>query len=114
MKPKEQPMPERFADIEASSLGPPSLDARLKAYPELRAKMETMLHIIENAGGDVEKAAVAEQRVIDALRELGNDVLHRWAHRQHEKQEGAVTATPGVNRKEKKRSIGTRGSARSK
>ena len=106
-------MPERFSDIEASSLGSQSLEARLKAYPELRAKIETMLHIIENAGGDVEKAAVAEQRVIEAMRELGNDVLHRWAHRQHEKQEAACAAQPGVNRKEKKRSTGSRGSARS-
>ena len=106
-------MPERFSDIEASSRAPESLDARLQAYPELRAKIETMLHLIENAGGDVEKAAVAEQRVIDAVRDLGNDILHRWARRQHEKKEAAFTATPGVNRKEKKRSTGTRGSAKS-
>ena len=106
-------MPERFADIEASSLGPQSLEARLKAYPELRAKIETMLSIIENTGGDVEKAAAAEQRVIDTLRDLGNDVLHQWAHRQHEKKEAEYTAQPGVNRKEKKRSTGTRGSAQS-
>ena len=106
-------MPERLSDIEASSLGTQSLEARLKAYPELRAKIETMLHIIENAGGDVEKAAVAEQRVIDALRDLGNDILHRWAGRQHEKKEAAFSAKPGVNRKEKKRSTGTRGSAKS-
>ena len=113
MKQKEKPMPERFSDIEASSLGTQSVEARLKAYPELRAKIETMLHIIENADGDVEKAAVAEQRVIDAVRHLGNDILHRWAHRQHEKQEAAFNAMPGVNRKEKKRSTGTRGSAKS-
>ena len=106
-------MPERFVDIEAPALGSQSLDARLKAYPELRAKIETMLHLIENAGGDVEKAAVAEQRVIDAMRELGHDLLHQWARRQHEKKEAAFIATPGVNRKEKKRSTGTRGSAKS-
>ena len=64
-------MSERFADIETSSRGRQSLDARVEAYPGLRAKIETMLDIIENAGGDVEKAAVAEQRIIDALRELG-------------------------------------------
>lgn len=106
-------MPERFADIEASSRGPQSVEARLQAYPELRAKIETMLNIIENAGGDVEKAAVAEQRVIDALRDLGNDILHSWARRQHQKKEAAFTAKPGVNRKEKKHSTGTRGSAKS-
>ncbi len=107
-------MPERCTDLEASALGPPGLEARLTAYPELRAKIETMLNIIENAGGDMEKAAVAEQHVIDVVRELGNDVLQRWAHRQQQKQEAACHATPGVNRKEKKRSTGTRGSAQSR
>ena len=107
-------MAERFSDIEASSLGPQSLEARLKTYPELRAKIETMLSIIENAGGDVEKAAVAEQRVIDAMRDLGNDVLHQWARQQHQKKEIEFHRKPGVNRKEKKRSTGTRGSAKSK
>lgn len=110
----EEPMPERVANIEGALLDSASLDARLQAYPELRAKVETMLSIIENAGGDVEKAAVAEQQVIDAVRDLGNTVLHRWASRQHEKKEAEYTAKPGVNRKEKKRSTGTRGSAPSR
>ena len=94
-------MAERFSDIEASSLGSQSLEARLKTYPELRAKIETMLSIIENAGGDLEKAAVAEQRVIDAMRDLGNYVLRSWAHRQQQKKAVECQATPGVNRKEK-------------
>jgi hypothetical protein len=104
-------MRDRMADIEGSVLGPANVDARLQAYPELRAKIETLLRVIENAGGEAETAAVAEQQVIDALRSLGNNVLHQWASRQHEKKEAEYTATPGVNRKEKKRSTGTRGSA---
>ncbi len=107
-------MAERFSDIEASSVGPQSLEARLQTYPELRAKIETMLTLIENVGGEVEKAAVAEQRVIDVMRELGNDVLQGWAHRQQEKKAAECQATPGVNRKEKTRSTGTRGSAPSR
>ena len=104
-------MSERFADIETASRARQSVDARVEAYPGLRAKIETMLDMIENAGGDVEKAAVAEQRIIDALRELGHDALQAWAHRQHEKKEAVFAAMPGVNRKEKKRSTGSRGSA---
>ena len=107
-------MAERFSDIETSARGPQSLEARLKTYPELRAKIETMLSIIENAGGDVETAAVAEQRIIDAMRDVGNDVLHQWARQQQQKKEIEFQATPGVNRKEKKRSTGIRGSAKSK
>lgn len=107
-------MSERFSDIETSSRVRPSLGVRVEAYPGLRAKIETMLDIIDNAGGDVEKAAVAEQRIIDALRELGHDALQAWAHRQHEKKEAVFAAMPGVNRKEKKRSTGSRGSAPSR
>ena len=47
--------------------------------------------------GDVEKAAVAEQRVIDAIRALGYDVLTQWAAHQQAAQATACQATPGVN-----------------
>ena len=73
-----------------------------------------MLGIIENAGGEIEKAAVAEQRVVDAVRELGHDVLERWAQRQQETKAAACQATAGGNRKEKQRATGTRGSAPSR
>src|SRR5207253_8736477 len=86
----------------------PILEERLKEYPELKAKIETLLGIIENAGGDIEKAAEAERRIIEELRQMGNEVLHGWARRQQEKKEQEYNAKPGVNRKEKKTSTGTR------
>jgi hypothetical protein len=107
-------MSARFTDRETSVLGRPNVEARLDRYPGLRAKVEEMLNIIENAGGDVETAAVAEQRVIDAMRDLGHEVLERWAHEQQASRAAGCEATPGVNRKEKKRSTGTRGSGRSR
>jgi hypothetical protein len=107
-------MSARFTDREASGLGRPKVEARLDKYPGLRAKVEGMLDIIENAGGDVEKAAVAEQRVIDAMRALGHDVLERWAEQPQQTQGAAAQATPGVNRKEKKRSTGTPASEKSR
>src|SRR5215831_2229445 len=72
-------MTDRFSEIEKSLRSQPSLEARLKEYPELRAKIETLLSIIENAGGDVEKASQAEQRIIEEMRQMGNEVLHGWA-----------------------------------
>jgi len=44
---------------------------------------------------------------------MGNEVLHGWARRQHQKKEEEHNAKAGVNRKEKKRSTGTRGSVKS-
>ena len=96
-------MAERFSDIEKPFvIHQPSLEERLKEYPELKAKIDSMLAIIENAGGDVEKAAEAERRIIEELREMGNEVLHSWARRQQPKKEAEYNAKPEVNRKEKK------------
>jgi hypothetical protein len=100
-------MEERFSEVEGS-IKERSLEERLKDYPELKAKIEALLGIIENAGGDLEKAAEAEQRIIDEIRHMGNEVLHGWARRQQEKKEEENNAKPGVNRKRKKNSIGIR------
>jgi len=116
-------MPERFGEIEKAVVSQgndvqsrmeevrPSdweLLRRLGEYPELKTKIEKLLAIIENAGGDVEKAAEAESRIIEELRQLGNDILHSWARRQQQKKEEAYNRQPGVHRKEKKLSTGTR------
>ena len=96
-------MAERFSDVEKALLiNRPSLEERLKTYPELKTKIENMLAIIENAGGDVEKAAEAERRIIEELRQMGNEVLHSWARRQQQKKEEEYNLKAGVNRKEKK------------
>jgi hypothetical protein len=98
-----EPMAERFSEIGNRSVpSKPTLEERLKEYPELKAKIETMLGIIENAGGDIEKAAEAERRIIEELRQMGNEVLHGWARGQQAKKEQEYNAKPGVNRKEKK------------
>jgi hypothetical protein len=107
-------MSERFSDMERARLvgkqasveeirpGERDLLRRLREYPELTAKIERLLAIIENAGGDVEKAAEAERRIIEEMRKMGNEAMHSWAHRQQEKKEAAYDAKPGMNRKEKK------------
>src|SRR2546421_253997 len=89
-------MAERFSEMENSSVpSKVTLEERLKEYPELKAKIETLLGIIENAGGDIEKAAEAERRIIEELRQMGNEVLHGWARRQQEKKEKEYDAKPG-------------------
>jgi len=105
---------ERFSVIETASSRKQSLEERLNELPELRAKVERMLDLINNAGGDVEKAAEAERRVTEELRQMGNDLLHGWARRQEQKKEDEFNKKEGVNRKEKKTSSGTRASGKSK
>jgi len=110
-------MAERFSDIERTSHDQdkrPNLEDRLKEYPELKAKVEVLLGIIENAGGDVEKAAEAERQIIEELRHMGNEVLQSWARRQQHKKEEETKAKLGVKRKEKKLSTGIRDWGKSK
>jgi hypothetical protein len=108
-------MAERFSDFEKPLVSKhPSLEERLKEYPELKTKIETMLAIIENAGGDVEKAAEAERRIIEELRQMGNEVLHGWARRQQQKMEEEYDAKPGRESAGKKSSTGTRDWGKSK
>ena len=107
-------MGERLSDVEKPLINQPSLEERLKEYPELKTKIESMLAIIENAGGDVAKAAEAERRIIEELRQMGNEVLHSWARRQQQKKEEEYDTKPGVNRKEKKSFTGTRDWGKSK
>jgi len=103
-------MTERFSDREKTCPSQqPSLEERLKEYPELKTKIEAMLGIIENAGGDVEKAAEAERRILEELRRMGNEALHSWGRRQQQKKEEEYQRKPGMNRKGKKVSTGTRG-----
>jgi len=103
---------ERFSVIENASMRKQSLEERLKDLPEVRARFERMLEVIENASGDVEKAAEAERRVIEELRQMGNEVLHGWARRQEQKKEEKFNNKPGVNRKGKKTSTGSRDSGK--
>ena len=93
---------ERFSVVETGSIRKQSLEERIKDLPEVRARFERMLDLIENAAGDVEKAAEAERRVTEELRQMGNDVLHGWARRQAQKKEDKFNSKEGVNRKEKK------------
>src|SRR3989442_3102277 len=98
---KEEPMSERkrSLEIENASIRRRSLEERLKDLPEVRARFEGMLDLIENAAGDVEKAAEAERRGIAKLRPMGNEILHSWARRQGPTEEKEFNKKPRVNRK---------------
>src|SRR6266496_4052966 len=87
---------------------------RLEEHPEFEKRFEMILDIVDNAAGDVEKANEAERRVIEALRQLGNEVMQGWAVRQVQKKEEEWDKKPGMNRKTKKNSIGLPSSEKSK
>ena len=72
----------------------PTLIERLDRHPHLRARMESLLAVVEDAAGDCAKADAAERRVIDELRQMGNDVLTAWAERGVERSVVVAQAEP--------------------
>jgi hypothetical protein len=91
-----------------------SLLERLEKHPELKERFEMILDIVENVSGNVEKADEAERRAIEAVRQLGNEIVQGWAQRQHEKKENECDQKVELSRKEKKRFTGSRSSEKSK
>ncbi len=105
---------ERRLEQIATQVGKRRLLERLEKHPELMERFEMILDIVENAAGDVEKADEAERRAIEAVRQLGNEIVQGWAQRQHLKKENECDQKVEISRKEKKRSTGSRSSEKSK
>jgi hypothetical protein len=91
---------------------PPSLEERLDAHPQLKARIDALVAIVEDVEGEVKRADEAERRVIEELRRLGHEALQGWASRQGAEQAAAVRAQAGVCGQGKKNSTGTRRLAR--
>ena len=49
--------------------------ARSQRHPELQAKFDALLAVVENAPGDANKADAAEQRVFEELRQMGQPAI---------------------------------------
>jgi len=82
---------------------------RLKQYPHLRERMETLLNIVENVAGDCAKADAAEQAVLDEVRKLGHAALQGWAERTVQQTAATVrTQQPTLQGSGEKKSGGTR------
>lgn len=79
---------------------------RLQRYPELQAKFEALLNVVENASGDVVKADEAEERVFQEIRLLGLQALQAWAQRKHARVKVKYDQREDFTNKEKKSSLG--------
>lgn len=83
---------------------------QVNRHPKLKARLTSLLAIAEDAGDDLVKAADAEQRVIEEVRRLGNELLTDWAETRVTK---TAAECAGVS-SGKKNSTGTRRSAKSR
>ena len=87
---------------------------RLNSHPVLRARIECLLEVVEDTAGDVGKADAAERRVIEELRQLGNEVLTAWARNGIARCTAEARNEPEGRSGGKKNSTGIRRSATSR
>ncbi len=81
---------------------------KLRAYPELKTRIEQLVAIMDNDDGETTLADEAERRVIEELRGMGQDALQGWADRQSKKATKRVAEhNPAMRKHVKKNSSGT-------
>src|SRR5437764_15486052 len=78
---------------------------RLQRHPELQAKFDALLDIVDNASGHALKADEAEQLVFEELRRMGQQAIQAWAARKQQRLETDCDARSDLARKEKKASL---------
>lgn len=96
MPSKNRPLP---------STTPEEFLQRLQRHPELQAKFESLLNVVENAAGDATKADEAEQLVFEELRQMGQQAIQAWAERKQQLVTADCNARSDLARKEKKASL---------
>ena len=84
-----------------------NLEERLKAHPQLLERIEALLNVVENTGQENEQADLAEERVREEVRHIGQQALSSWADSQHQKQLKLMQENnPQARKHLKKNSIG--------
>ncbi len=101
-------MTQSLSSSEVESKAVVGLEKRLSAHPRLLERIEALLNVVENSAGDTEQADLAEQRVMEEVRQIGQQALSRWAEGQHQKQvELLRQKQPQFRKHLKKNSTGT-------
>lgn len=86
-----------------------NLCERLENYPYLKSRFKSILDIVEDTSGSIDKADEAEQLLIDEMRQLGKEALHDWAvGKERQKVEELIHDKGGIKKHSKKKFHGTR------
>ena len=56
-----------------------ALTAALRARPELRKRVASIVLAVEGDEGELKEADAAEERIVDEMRLLGREALKSWA-----------------------------------
>ena len=86
-----------------------SFEQDLKRHPELKPHMETLLAIVENRDGRLERFAEAELEVLKVVRRLGRQTLEEWAQQQADRKAAKSKAATAMSSRTGSRSPGPGG-----
>ena len=98
--------------MKGGELSDEALVAALRAHPELRQRVSSIVLAVEGGEGALKEADAAEERRVLETRLLGREALHSWAERRVEATEREICQRPQMHRQGEKNSAGTRNSAK--
>jgi hypothetical protein len=84
-----------------------TLLVRIQAQPGLEERIEAILDIVENKSGEFLTADEAEEKTVEEIQKLGQEVLRGWALKQQDQAVAKAKQThPNAKKHGKKNSIG--------
>ena len=89
-----------------------ALTAALRAHPELRERVSSIVLAVEGDEGELTEADAAEERIVEEMRLLGREALRSWAEKRVEATEREIRQRPQMHRQGEKNSAGIRNSAK--
>lgn len=98
--------------MEGLELSEEALTAALRAHPELRKRISSIVLAVEGDEGELKEADAAEERIVDEMRLLGREALKSWAENRVEATEREVRRRPQMRRQGEKNSAGIRSSGK--
>jgi len=96
----------------AATISDEALLAALRAHPQLRDRIASMIGVLLEGDSAFKEADAAEAFLFDETRLLGRDVLRGWAERRIVETGQEASRQPGVRRMGKKNCAGTANSAK--
>jgi hypothetical protein len=98
--------------MNGAGLSDEALVAALRARPELRERVSSIVRAVEGEGGELKEADAAEERIVEEMRLLGREALRSWAENRVEATERDIRQRPQMHRQGEKNSAGIRNSAK--
>ena len=89
-----------------------ALTAALRARPELRKRISSIVLGVEGEAGELKEADAAEERIVEEMRFLGREAMKSWAENRVEATEREIRQRPQMHRQGEKNSAGIRNSGK--